>query len=65
MLDQTGSIAENLANIRKLYETYTIPNVVRDGTTPFPEDQESLKLGVSIEFKYARFFSPFCALNIT
>ncbi|KAJ7630342.1 P-loop containing nucleoside triphosphate hydrolase protein [Roridomyces roridus] len=58
MLDQTGSIAENLANIRKLYETYTIPNVVSDGTTPFPEDRESLKLGVSIEFKNVSFRYP-------
>jgi ABC-type multidrug transport system fused ATPase/permease subunit len=51
LFEQTGSVAENLASIRKMYETYTIPNVVVDGTTPFPEDQQSLGLGVAVEFR--------------
>ncbi|KAJ7480006.1 P-loop containing nucleoside triphosphate hydrolase protein [Mycena galericulata] len=58
LFEQTGSVAENLAGIRKLYETYTIPNVVVDGETPFPEDQQSLKLGVSVEFKNVSFRYP-------
>lgn len=51
LFEETGSVAENLASIRKLYETYTIPNIVVDGPTPFPENQQSLGLGVSVEFR--------------
>ncbi|KAJ7924347.1 P-loop containing nucleoside triphosphate hydrolase protein [Mycena leptocephala] len=58
LFEQTGSVAENLASIRKMYETYTIPNVVVDGTTPFPEDQQSLGLGVAVEFRNVSFQYP-------
>ncbi|KAJ7151708.1 P-loop containing nucleoside triphosphate hydrolase protein [Mycena filopes] len=58
LFDQTGSVAENLANVRKMYETYTIPNVVSDGAKPFPEDQQSLKLGVAVEFRNVSFRYP-------
>ncbi|KAJ6498112.1 P-loop containing nucleoside triphosphate hydrolase protein [Mycena vitilis] len=58
LFEQTGSVAENLASIRKLYETYTIPNIVADGTTPFPEDQQSLGLGVAVEFRNVSFRYP-------
>ncbi|KAJ6569472.1 P-loop containing nucleoside triphosphate hydrolase protein [Mycena capillaripes] len=58
LFDQTGSVAENLASIRKMYETYTIPNIVADGTTPFPEDQQSLNLGVAVEFRNVSFRYP-------
>lgn len=49
--DQTGSIAEQLASVRKLYEIVNIPNRVPDGLDPFPENQQTLDTGVSIEFK--------------
>ncbi|KAJ7037377.1 P-loop containing nucleoside triphosphate hydrolase protein [Mycena alexandri] len=58
LFDQTGSVAENLASIRKMYETYTIPNVVADGVKPFPEDQQSLNLGVAVEFRNVSFRYP-------
>ncbi|KAJ7724996.1 P-loop containing nucleoside triphosphate hydrolase protein [Mycena maculata] len=58
LFEETGSIAENLASIRKVYETYTIPNVVVDGETPFPEDQQNIKLGVSVEFRNVTFRYP-------
>ncbi|KAJ7171705.1 P-loop containing nucleoside triphosphate hydrolase protein [Mycena crocata] len=58
LFEQSGSVAENLGSIRKLYETYTIPNVVVDGNTPFPEDQQSLNLGVSVEFRNVTFRYP-------
>lgn len=53
LLEESGSVADNLASIRKLYETYTIPNVVVDGAKPFPENQQSLGLGVAVEFRQA------------
>ncbi|KAJ7743846.1 P-loop containing nucleoside triphosphate hydrolase protein [Mycena metata] len=58
LFDQTGSVAENLASVRKMYETYTIPNVVADGVKPFPEDQQSLNLGVAVEFRNVSFRYP-------
>lgn len=48
--DGTGSIANKLSSIRKLYEVGNIPNQVLDGTLPFPEDQSSLLQGLSIQF---------------
>ncbi|KAF8151968.1 P-loop containing nucleoside triphosphate hydrolase protein [Mycena galopus ATCC 62051] len=58
LFEQTGSVADNLANIRRLYETYSIPNVVADGTIPFPEDQQNLALGVALEFRNVSFRYP-------
>ncbi|KAJ6456145.1 P-loop containing nucleoside triphosphate hydrolase protein [Mycena sanguinolenta] len=58
LFEQTGSVADNLAGIRKLYETYSIPNVVVDGGTPFPEDQQNLGLGVALEFRNVSFRYP-------
>ncbi|KAJ6573835.1 P-loop containing nucleoside triphosphate hydrolase protein [Mycena vulgaris] len=58
LFEETGSVAENLASIRKLYETYTIPNVVPDGATPFPEDQQKVRFGVSVEFRNVSFQYP-------
>ncbi|KAJ7356592.1 P-loop containing nucleoside triphosphate hydrolase protein [Mycena albidolilacea] len=58
LFEQTGSVADNLASIRKLYETYSIPNIVADGVTPFPEDQQKLRLGVALEFRNVSFRYP-------
>ncbi|KAJ7451050.1 P-loop containing nucleoside triphosphate hydrolase protein [Mycena latifolia] len=58
LFEESGSVAENLASIRRLYETYTIPNIVPDGATPFPEDQQNLNLGVSVEFRNVSFKYP-------
>ncbi|KAF7306320.1 ABC transporter related protein [Mycena indigotica] len=58
LLRETGSIAQHLANIRKLYETFNIPNIVEDGPKPFPEDQRSLENGISVEFRQVCFRYP-------
>ncbi|KAJ6569697.1 P-loop containing nucleoside triphosphate hydrolase protein [Mycena sp. CBHHK59/15] len=58
LLNQTETIAERLASIRKVYEVVTIPNVVTDGETPFPEDQQNLRFGVSVEFRNLSFRYP-------
>jgi hypothetical protein len=51
-IEQTGSIAETLFSVRKLYEMVNIPNRVVDGQEPFPENDKTLDTGISIEFKY-------------
>lgn len=48
---QTGSIAEKLENIRKLYDAANIKNRIEDGTVPFPEDMQKLKHGITVEFR--------------
>lgn len=55
-LHETGSIAERIHNVRQLYEIETIPNKVVDGKTPFPENQQSLKFGTSVEFRSVKNF---------
>ena len=51
LLDETGNMAEQLASVRKLYEIENIPNKVVDGPEPFPEDQQTLDHGISVEFR--------------
>lgn len=51
--DEKCSIKDHVANIRNFYEILEIPNKVPDGTLPFPENQRSLEMGISIEFRYA------------
>nr|GAT45585.1 ABC transporter related protein [Mycena chlorophos] len=64
LLNDTNSIADNLANVRKLYDTFTIPNVVEDGRVPFPEDRRSLDAGVSVEFRHVHFRYPGAARDV-
>lgn len=45
------SLAKQFANIRMLYEIENVKNKVVDGTESFPEDQQSLRSGVSVEFR--------------
>jgi ABC-type multidrug transport system fused ATPase/permease subunit len=74
LYDETGAIAEKLSAVRLLYEIVKIPNRVKveiqEKTnldvdyddpllgTPFPEDQQSLNFGVSIEFIHVSFKYP-------
>ena len=46
-----GSISARLSSLRKLYEAENIPNKVVDGTTPFPENAQSIGDGISLEFR--------------
>lgn len=50
-LAESGSIAERFHKVRQLYEIENIPNNVVDGSTSFPEDSQSLKSGMSVEFR--------------
>ncbi|KAG2132773.1 P-loop containing nucleoside triphosphate hydrolase protein [Suillus clintonianus] len=47
-----------LSRIRVLYELENIRNGMVDGTEPFPENQQSLRSGISIEFKNVSFRYP-------
>lgn len=50
--EQTGSIADQLATVRKLYEVANIPNRISDGVHAFPEDAQKVKSGISVEFRW-------------
>ena len=52
LLDQTGYMAEQLASVRRLYEIENIANKVVDGREPYPENQQKLNDGISVEFRY-------------
>jgi len=52
-LNEFGSIAERFHRVRQLYEIKNIPNDVVDGNISFPEDRQSLKSGMSVEFRSA------------
>ncbi|KAJ3494656.1 hypothetical protein NLJ89_g10762 [Agrocybe chaxingu] len=73
LFDDTVTIANKLAAVRHLYEVTKIPNRVKVHVpkkdsiveeddpslgVPFPEDQQSLELGVSIEFRNVSFKYP-------
>ncbi|KAL0564030.1 hypothetical protein V5O48_018025, partial [Marasmius crinis-equi] len=58
LFDQTTSIADSLNNIRRLYEIIEVPNRIPDGTAPFPEDQQALQSGISVEFRDVSFRYP-------
>ena len=49
---QTGNFSDQLLNLRKLFEAGDITNKIVDGTTPFPENQQSIRDGISLEFRY-------------
>lgn len=51
--DVDGSIKDRIARVRNLYEMHEIPNKVPDGSVPYPENQNSLEMGISIEFRCA------------
>ncbi len=53
--DQTSSITEQLATVRKLYEVANIPNRIEDGTVPFPEDAQKVQHGIALEFRCVRY----------
>lgn len=51
LINQTGSIADQLETVRKLYQVGDIPNKVSDGDQPYPEDQQQIKSGITLEFR--------------
>ncbi|KAF8724831.1 hypothetical protein AX14_008579 [Amanita brunnescens Koide BX004] len=56
--DVDGSIKDHIARVRNLYEVLEIPNKVPDGSVSFPENQKSLEIGISIEFRSVSFRYP-------
>ena len=52
LLDQTGSLSERMTALRRLYEAGNIANQVVDGKVPFPENEQSICDGISLEFRY-------------
>ncbi|KAF8640677.1 hypothetical protein AX17_000333 [Amanita inopinata Kibby_2008] len=58
LFDDGGSVLDKLISIRKLYEIAELPNRIPNGKIPFPENQRSLELGVSIEFRNVSFKYP-------
>ncbi|EIN13242.1 P-loop containing nucleoside triphosphate hydrolase protein [Punctularia strigosozonata HHB-11173 SS5] len=55
---RSGGIGENLSSLRKLYNIEKIANRVADGKVPFPEDQQSIRNGISLEFRNVSFRYP-------
>ncbi|KAG1777294.1 P-loop containing nucleoside triphosphate hydrolase protein [Suillus placidus] len=55
---QCSSLAERFNGVRTLYELDDVRNKVADGTKPFPEDKQSLRSGISIEFRNVTFQYP-------
>ncbi|TDL28942.1 P-loop containing nucleoside triphosphate hydrolase protein [Rickenella mellea] len=53
-----GSIGEAFHAVRKLYDIQNITNRVIDGPNSFPEDQQKVALGVSVEFRNVSFKYP-------
>ena len=51
IMQDAGNISVQLSDLRKLYDAENIPNKVVDGTTPFPENAQSICDGISLEFK--------------
>jgi len=50
------SLMEKLADIRSIYAIDNVKNKVVDGPEPFPEDRQSLRSGISIEFRFILHF---------
>lgn len=57
-IEQFGSMAEQLVKLRQLYDVAQIPNIVKDGREPFPEDAQKMRAGLAIEFKNVSFKYP-------
>ncbi|PFH50719.1 hypothetical protein AMATHDRAFT_75408 [Amanita thiersii Skay4041] len=58
LFDDSGSVLEKLASVRKLYQITELPNKISDGKLPYPENHRSLELGMSIEFRNVSFKYP-------
>ena len=60
------SIGDQLHKVRHIYETQKTQNKVVDGAVSFPEDRQSLRSGITVEFRYVLFSSgSFSAADIS
>ncbi|KAG2132379.1 P-loop containing nucleoside triphosphate hydrolase protein [Suillus clintonianus] len=55
---QFVSLAKKFTYVRTVYEIENVRNQVVDGTESFPEDKQSLRSGISIEFRNVTFQYP-------
>ena len=51
IIRRTKSVGDQLESVKKLYEVVNIPNVIKDGTVPFPEDTAQIRSGIGLEFR--------------
>ncbi|KAH9972436.1 P-loop containing nucleoside triphosphate hydrolase protein [Lactifluus volemus] len=58
VLQKSKTFSEQLSALRKLFEAGNIINKVVDGTTPYPENEQSLRYGISLEFRNVSFRYP-------
>ncbi|KAI9507419.1 HlyB/MsbA family ABC transporter [Russula earlei] len=58
LLQQTGNVSGQLSALRKLYEAGNITNQVVDGTVPFPQNTQSIRDGICLEFRDVSFRYP-------
>ena len=57
MTYQAKSISDQLHKVRQIYETQETKNKVVDGAISFPEERQSLRSGITVEFRYVLFSS--------
>ncbi|KAG1814414.1 P-loop containing nucleoside triphosphate hydrolase protein [Suillus subaureus] len=55
---QSGTLVAQLADVRALYEVKNVQNKVVDGRESFPENMQSLKSGIPVEFRNVSFRYP-------
>ena len=48
---RASSLSESFGSIRRLYEVINVKNQVVDGTESYPEDRQTLRTGISVEFR--------------
>ena len=64
--DSGSYVVSSLENISKFYEYLDFPNQIPDGSIPFPENEQDLSLGISLEFKNVSFrYNPNAGLALT
>jgi hypothetical protein len=51
LISETSNFSEQLMSLRKLLEAGNITNKVVEGTIPFPENGQSIRNGISLEFR--------------
>ena len=54
MIYRMRNIERQLTSVKRVYEVVNIPNVLSDGTIPFPEDASQIRSGVALEFRWER-----------
>jgi hypothetical protein len=52
LLSETRNLSDQLLDLRKQFEVGNIANKIVDGITPFPENQQLIRDGISLEFRY-------------